>query len=96
MMKIKLFEKYIEEETSLDIIYGITDFDKNGDRIGFEVSDEENDQWNPFSLVDTVKIFIKYEKTHPNLVIEKMTTEIVDPKIINEIKLELSAKKYNL
>ena len=95
-MKIKLFEKYIEEPNDENIIYGITDFNKNGDRIGFEVSDDENDEWNPFSLIDTVKVFMKYENTNPNLLIEKMTTEIVDTKIIEDVKRELTAKKYNL
>ncbi len=95
-MKIKLFEKYIEEIIDENVIYGITDFDKHGDRIGFEVSDDENDEWNPFSLVDTVKIYIKYKVTHPNLQIEKMITEIVDDKIIDEIKMKLTANKYNL
>jgi hypothetical protein len=95
-MKIKLFEKYIEEIINENVIYGITDFDKHGDRIGFEVSDDENDEWNPFSLVDTVKIYIKYKATHPNLQIEKMITEIVDDKTIDEIKMKLTANKYNL
>lgn len=95
-MKIQLFEKYIEEPIDENIIYGITDFDKHGDRIGFELTDEENDESNPFSLVDTVKIFIKYEKTHPNLQIEKMITEIVNKSTIEDVKRELTAKKYNL
>ena len=95
-MKIKLFEKYIEEPIDGNVIYSVTDIDKNGDKIGFELSDEEYNETNPFSLVDAVKIFMKYEKTRPNLIIIKITEELVDNKTIEEVKIKLAANKYNL
>jgi hypothetical protein len=91
-MKIKLFENFNE----IDVMYGVSDLDKNGDKIGLDLSEDESDEYDPFSLVDSVVIFMKYEKTHPNLFIEKMTTEIVDKEIINEIKLKLLSNKYNI
>ena len=94
-MKIKLFENF--EETSLEIVYEIYEVDKNGDYSPIDFTDDNNDDdFNPYSLVETVKLFQKYEKKYSNLFIKKITSEILDEKIIEDVKREITAKKYNL
>lgn len=90
-MKIKLFENF--EEIDLEISYELYDVDKNGDESPISFIDGDEYNFNPFSLVDTIKLFQKYEKKYPRLRIKKITSQILT---IEDAKREITGNKYNL
>jgi len=91
-MQIKKFENY--ESISLDTRYEIRLIDKNGDECEF--NEPYKYDYNPFDLEEVVALLIKYEKKKYNLIIKKIVESNVDKETIDNVKMKLDAKKYNL
>jgi len=93
-MYIKKFENYnkikLDTRYELKVIMGDEeyDFDYTGDDVNY----------NPFSLEETVKLYMLHEKEYnPNeLVIKQISEKIVPKKTIDDIIIKISSKKYNL
>ena len=60
-MNIKRFESY--NDVRLDTQYELRLLDKFGEELEYDYDDDDKN-FNPFSLEDTVKLYMKYEKKH--------------------------------
>lgn len=93
-MKIKLFENF--DEINLDIQYVLRTVDvASGEEHDVPLTNDDFD-YNPYSLEDMVKLYLVYKKQYDQLHLVKITEEIVDEDTINKVKVNLTAKKYNL
>jgi len=86
--------KIFEEKISLDTYYKIVNVDKNGDER--EISIDED--FNPYSLKESLNMFFLYKKKYRNtarinLILKKVTETQVD---IEQAKVEIDAENYNL
>ncbi len=91
-MKIERFNQ-INEDIESDTWYEIWCFDKHGD--SQEYYSDEYTNVNPFDLEDVVKYFMEIEDTE-KLFIKKIVSTRLSNRIINKVKLEIRAEKYNL
>jgi len=91
-MKIRKFEKYehIIEPEIYDPEYKLMKIYKNGE------SEEIEHDSNPFDLNEIIQLYLDNKGYDNNMWIKKVTEEIVDLNMIPEIKIHLSAKKYNI
>lgn len=90
---IKKFENF---EVDLDVTYELTNYNKYGEEIQLNIDQEELNNTNPFDLQEVVKLYAKYKKKYPNLMIRKVISDFVDEKTIQDILLKIDTKKYNL
>lgn len=91
-MKIQLFENF---EVDLDVQYVLRTVDMAGDEMDIPLENEDFN-YNPYDLEEMVKLYIKKKKEYDQINIFKITEEVIDEETINKIKLNLTAKKYNL
>jgi len=98
-MKIEKFNK-INENFESETYYELWFCDKNGDDQEFYGEDYQN--VDPFDLEGMVKYFMKLEEKlqvnfkHEDVFIKKIEANRLSDKVINKVKLEIEAKKYNL
>ena len=92
-MRIKRFNENINLDTTYEIRYYDNEL---GDEIEI-VENDEDANYNPFDIKDMVKLLmIRQEEHSEELYLVKVHKEKVGDQIINKIKLELEAEKYNL
>ena len=91
-MNIKRFESY--NDVRLDTRYEIRLLDKFDEELEYDYDDDDKN-FNPFSLEDTVKMYMKYEKKHKpgQLIIKQIVEKTVPKKTVDGIAQRL---KYNL
>lgn len=90
-----MFENF--EDIDLNVRYELRKMDRHGDmeeEIDYENGDDDNT--NPYSLEEVVKLYMKYKKKNPSLFIKKITEEIISNDEIEQVKINMSGKKYNL
>jgi hypothetical protein len=95
-MKIELFEKF--NLSSFNILtepyYEIYGIDRRDDE--YLVNIDEYYEYNPYDLEDVVKLLDDLRKKGGVFFIKKITPEVVDEKVIEQIILGLKSKTYNI
>jgi hypothetical protein len=92
-MKIDRFSQ-LNEEASIEEYYEIWYYDKHGDEQ--EYYGDEYMDINPYDIEDIINFFTQLEKIGERVYIKKIVAKRLSDRMLNKLKLEFEAKKYNI
>jgi hypothetical protein len=100
VIKFNDFKIFESEENSLSVYYEIINTDEKGQERVISIDDNKYN-YNPYSLKESVNMLLIYRDKYRNsprinLSLRKVTRTKVDEEVIEKVKIEIEADKYNL